>query len=1610
MNGGRKVKALRRIAAGLALTLTATALGGIWYGRYYLTTKLVPLLEQNLTDSLQRPIDLGEVTFVNTRTVHFGKTTIPPTPELADFFTFDRIEISTDPWEYWRSGKLEIRSKFVRPHVFLPQDSKGELSNLPQEPLDLPPWLDLKTVTISDGRLTLGIEKTKQLVTIDRLQIESDWQGMESLVAQGKGEVKLAAWDRALKPEQKLEWGNSKGKVNLNLSWNLRQNQGELRIQNRDVDLAVAQNFLTDLPFTLISGRVNGDVGLRFLPNQVAQVQGAVKLTQGEVIFPGATHPLQAIEGQFIYDGMTTTLNQVKAKYNDIPLTAQGTITPDRGMDIDLAIPSIDLGQSLAGLAVESPVVLGGKIAVQGKLQGIKPSFRAVVTNQTEINIDRVLLDRSELVLDTKDFQTWQLLNLSAQSDLGTIDGAGTLILGDSPSLDLNLNARDLAGETIAQRYEFNLPFGVGAVTANARLQGRIDDLSLVLNASAPQADYPLEAQATIAQGVTTIDRVELLLPEGRVTGNGIITEKGWSGNFSTQELNLPQASLAGKIEVISPKGSFDPKELQAKAELELPKGFGRAKDTIRSSLSWDGKKVLVENLSLGSILEAKGEVDLEFNEQEMPQGLGEVNLQVKAENTDVASLSQFVTEIPKTIEGNLDFDGQVRGKIDQLQLYGNLQGNNIRLKGDSDIPTGTIGFESTISGSILDPRLQGQMTLRDLAYRDIAFEPSLQGNFSLQPSQGLDLDLKGNTDRIAVKLDQRFQPQNIDIRLQDSIARARPVGGEKLEVTIENFPIALIAAPLGEKDLSGDMSGTGTMNLGDKFRTVGEFTIDRPRYGRIQGEKLTANFAYNNGNVFLREGKLIIPLADGERTSSYEFDLAYTPQAQTRLMGNLRIADGSIQDITQIMQWSKWEDLAQGLDRPKFAKSIALQPFPQVGLPKGGLREQLNYFSQIQQRLIQQEIANAETNSLPPLTDLRGTLTGKVSIQDRSQTGLGVQVELEGRNWEYGKFAVDDINFEGEYRNGTVTIGNARLQSADSFGELREGKIALVDPQTGKLGEIQGELELAEFPIQSLRPLPFFRIIPVEVTGKVKGKATLSGNILQPQAKGQLELAEGTISQEPIESIKGDFDYNQGRFKFKSILALAEAPPMQLSGDIPLQIGYVFPGSKIQMDLEVRDKALGFINLVNPNVRWIDGRGEAKIAVSGTTKQPKLLGNASIAEAEIQVAGLPSDITNLNGSLQFDLDRVTADLEGKFSQGELRAKGSIPITNENLENPNPLTVTANRLALDLKNTYTGNFDGNLNISGSLQNPIVSGMVALSNGRIPLPDEPVEKNGNGKAPSTIAFRDLKVDIGENIQISRAPLLNFVGKGEITVNGTINDIRPSGRVAVTRGQVNAISARFRLDRSFDSFAEFLPNQGLDPNLNVRVLGAVPEVTRTPIEPSPFDAFNPGSIPVSNLGAQRTLQVQATVTGRASNPTIELRSSPPRTNSEILALIGGGLLTQTGGDATTALVNLAGGTFISFFQDAIGDVLNLSEFNLSPVTNSSDGRRISALGLAAEGAIDIGRDFSVSIRSVINDPSQTTSYTLRYRLNPNTLLRTNTDLKGNNSTTIEFENRF
>ena len=147
------------------------------------------------------------------------------------------------------------------------------------------------------------------------------------------------------------------------------------------------------------------------------------------------------------------------------------------------------------------------------------------------------------------------------------------------------------------------------------------------------------------------------------------------------------------------------------------------------------------------------------------------------------------------------------------------------------------------------------------------------------------------------------------------------------------------------------------------------------------------------------------------------------------------------------------------------------------------------------------------------------------------------------------------------------------------------------------------------------------------------------------------------------------------------------------------------------------------------------------------------------------------------------------------------------------------------------------------------------------------------------------------------------------------------------------------------------------------------------------------------------------------GTALAPDIRLSSSPPRSQAEIIALIGGGVLQQQGGsDPSSALATFAGGTVLNFLQDAIGDALNLAEFNLSPVTTTTEGSKTGSLGLSAEVAIDISNSFSIALQRVINDSTQPSNFSIRYRLDPNILLRGNYSSTNSLGISIEYENRF
>jgi translocation and assembly module TamB len=488
---------------------------------------------------------------------------------------------------------------------------------------------------------------------------------------------------------------------------------------------------------------------------------------------------------------------------------------------------------------------------------------------------------------------------------------------------------------------------------------------------------------------------------------------------------------------------------------------------------------------------------------------------------------------------------------------------------------------------------------------------------------------------------------------------------------------------------------------------------------------------------------------------------------------------------------------------------------------------------------------------------------------------------------------------------------------------------------------------------------------------------------------------------------------------------------PIRLLGSIP----YAFPfmtqqpaDDKLNVQVQVRDQGLAVLNVLTDQLAWVEGQGEVKLNIAGTLQQPQVQGTATLQSATFTTPTLPDfPLTNVQAEVQFDFDRLNIKaLSAQFSDGQILATGSLPIFRP-LANLSPLAVELQNLAMNLRGLYRGGVEGLLQVSGSALAPKIGGEVALSHGRIALPNNPrALSHGNGSAqngssaanPGTLSLfqpelSNLQLRLGDNVQIVKQPLLAFGVDGTLAVNGPLTQLKPSGTVELRSGQVNLVST-FRLQPTYNNRAIFVPDQGLDPNLDLQLVTSVTEVNRGQIAPV-FSSTEVADPTVLSSAGFQTVRIFATVNGPASQlmERIVLSSKPNRSQTEIISLLGGGFAENLSqGDSTLALANLAGSTILGSLQGLVANALGLSEFRLFPaaIVDAEQGdRRSTDLGIGVEVGVDVTRHFSVSIQDILN-ANQNLQLNLRYRVNDQLLLRTSSDFVQDTRGVIEYETRF
>jgi translocation and assembly module TamB len=1303
--------------------------------------------------------------------------------------------------------------------------------------------------------------------------------------------------------------------------------------------------------------------------------------------------------------------------------------------------------------------IADGTVAFKGKLEDRRW--------QAFADADRVILSRLEETI-----RNTQLLTLTATLPKG-LDGRVNGQFQAAGSLD-NLTAKGISASGEARILADRL----GAIDTTAKLENGNLQALLETNGIAVSnleqtlkqtglltADLPPEINGTLDGQVRILGTVDNLTANGitangdgqirLANGGGIVNAKGraesgnWRASIEGEQIalsrfqqafesqqqslqakglvsdapNLPQLRglFNGNINLSGPIAA-SPQTVRAGGSFRISE-LPFLKQPFETVFNWDGKRVEIENATTPG-LTANGFVNVELEGKGVPS-ISNLDLDVRLANFNLEALpaEQLGFLTPMGVKNASEKNQPLRGNVD---------------------------FTGRLSGTLAALSLVGDVEVRGLAVNQIAFDPVLAGSVNADAGKSVDLRLAGASDKIEVALNQSFLPTSFLIQRGESVASGQ-TEGETLRVNLSDFPLAALNLAPGKEAGLGPITGTvsGQVNVpGWKMplnpatlQASGQIAIAQPAIGYIKGDSFQAEFSYANGSASLTNG--LFRQGSGQYLISGNVKTGANPQFE----GKVNVQQGNLQQILAALQYFNLGDLARGLKPPVYGDSGDVQTVA-VGEPEAPLIVQLRRLAEIETILQQQQAVKA-SEKLPPLSQLQGTFGAEIAVAGSLRTGVQAQFNVKGDNWQWGEYVAEQFSLEGSFQDGILTVLPL---------EIRSGKSAI--GFSGQLGQKaqSGQLRVENVPVEELAKvveLPF-----VDVTGNLNLRANLAGSLENPQATGELSLLEGTLNGEPIKQADGSFSYSNARLNFGGSALVTQTEPIEVQGSLPFELPFAAvkaDSNQIDLRANLQNEGLAIINVLTPQVAWVSGKGQVQLRVGGTLEQPVAQGIANFENATVRAIAFPEPLTGLTGTVRFEGDRIRVEgIRGELSQGQVVAAGviplSVPFAEGDVDAANPLAVNLDKLALNLRGLYSGGVVGQVQARGTARRPQLSGNIELYNGEVFLrspgggttelasassaSDSPATEVSPSASPTTevspsagtptspspspsfeVGLNDLRLNLGRGIRVTSAPILSFQATGGLRVNGTLDDLRPEGTIRLTSGSVNLFTTQFRLDRGYPQTATFVPTQGLDPTLDVRLATAVQEVTRFRT-PGTSVASEIADEPTS-LGSVRSVRVQALVRGRASQlaESLELRSSPSRSETEIVALLGGSFVQTLGqGDSTLAIANLAGAGLLNNLQSAISNATGLSEVRLFPTRirsneakTASSSSAAGSLGLGLEVGFDITRNISASIIRVLS-ANQPTEFTVRYRLSDQILLRSSSNFQGDNRVTAEYELRF
>ncbi|MEM9506070.1 MAG: translocation/assembly module TamB domain-containing protein [Cyanobacteria bacterium P01_E01_bin.35] len=1463
-------------------------------------------------------------------------------------------------------------------------------------------------------------------------------------------ELELVGTTLNVKQLSSLPWDGGKIEGNgifqlddtQNLAFNLRANNISAK--------TLARSYKTSLPVDI--GRISGQTNLTA---QAGDLRTLV-LRDGTVNFDLGNGTVKLENLDYGKGKWSSQVTSSKVEFGSLPIGKSSTPTIAKGLVDGLFEVSGtnnfgDLNQVDAQGNAQLDTV-GGQVALK-QIQLADGTWKADARTKN-LKLQRLFPDLPNEFNDNLSGEFYLTGNIPDETQPQTlINGFGDLILASGQVEVTDLKIVDQDWTAIAEGTNLKLEElssstpeqFAGLINGKLDLAGTTDNIT-------PEGIKALgNGSLTLPEGVINAQR--LAIADGQFQAQVIPQQVDLSlfGDANSDDLEL-NGQLGGRLAVKGQVDNLSPTAVSAQGNLSFSQGIDLLEQPLSAAIVWNGKRLDIER-ARGDGLNAKGYLVLEQSFfSDIPDKLAAINYfefdVIEARWLDINKLRLTLPSWATNLDysGRGDFAGKISGIPAAIDIDGNLGLKDFRIE--------EIDFAPFLAGNVqISPKTGVKLSLQEILTTPLL--PATE-DFGAE-SQPLD--------KIELVLDDNFAPLAFKIA-QDYLLIEGTGNQEILNLSTQNIPVPLlktIALKSEEIDVpeniapqavDGLLSGGFTFNLKTLAASGENIVIDNPTLSSIRGDRLEGDFQYTDGYFAIQDVEF------RQRNSIYKLkgNLSQKPD-DIELDGQVTIDGGQIQDILVALQIFELADIARIFSDRNYgdAKDLYLPPPPtelhplfDAGFKQASVLEQLQLLSAIQAWLASAQ-QKRQTAFVPDISNLKGTFDGQIDVFGSLNTGLTSEFDFLGKKWQWGKLIGERIVVRGSLSEGILTLLPIAVELQDTTPQAKnKANSEPASPTlffTGTFGGTtqSGQFRLVEVPVQLIEQLIS---IPSELAfnGLINATASIAGTQTNPQARGEIRIDDASLNGTSIQSTKGSFNYKQSRLEFSASSVVAQdADPVTLKGSVPYQLPFaaIKPDSdRLELQLDVKDKGLAILDIFSRGeLKWIDGRGKIALDISGILDPQQNLprelsaqGVATIENATIAARSLPKNqVTNVNSQVFFDLDNIRVDnFQGDFGEGKITAAGTIPLREEGALNP--LTINFNNIKrFELPRLYNGGVKGRLQILGKATEPDITGNLTLFEGTILLANESdtaqteeslrqqidtvVRRNTDDGIAAATQYKNLKLELGNNIQISQPAIFTFTAEGKLDINGTFLQPSPEGTIVLKRGQVNLFTTQLNLSRDYKNTARFSNNNDLDPFLDILLVGSTIEASDRSI-PS---ELSPAEIPDSGLRALETIRVSAKVKGLASQITnkIELTSSPPRSPAEIAVLLGGGFVEAlSSSNSTAGLATIAGSALFGSLNAEFNNIFPIGEIRLFPASIIDENRDDNQDGLAGEIAFELFNNLSFSVLKILNTdiPAQ---FGFRYRIDDNFVLRGSSNFQEDSSTSggfdgtrglIEYELRF